>query len=272
MLTTQEMIELAVLDAHGLLEDDERAIFERQFASATPATQAMIRREQTRHADIARVLPDVQPPAELRAKVIGAVRAAMAEALFSGAASESLGMRLSDRRSVSSLWRIGTIGAIAACVAMAIMNFELRGTIRDIDRNANTYAYQYTQDLEIISRTAKYDPAVVRVHFAPTDADSRARAVAFIHPGGWPGDPSLGFVMDFNSLGARGFAPMVLSLEDADGRVIAEIARIESPDGRVQSPVLLSEIAGENHRLTIRTADGARSLILATDYGFARTI
>lgn len=74
-MTTHELLENALLDALGLLDDDERASFDAAFRAAPSAIQAQIRREQTRiiEAEIGQ-LPEVEPSVTLRAAVLEAVR------------------------------------------------------------------------------------------------------------------------------------------------------------------------------------------------------
>ena len=62
---TRDLLEYAALDALGLLDDAEREEFERAFRAASPEVQAMVRREQTRAADIDAILPRVEAPAGL---------------------------------------------------------------------------------------------------------------------------------------------------------------------------------------------------------------
>ncbi|QYU70067.1 hypothetical protein J4558_08100 [Leptolyngbya sp. 15MV] len=45
-----DLLEMAVLDTLGLLDEQEQAAFEMAFRSAPPAVQAQVRREQTRFA------------------------------------------------------------------------------------------------------------------------------------------------------------------------------------------------------------------------------
>ncbi len=117
-MTTQEMIEFALLDAVGLLDEQEREAFERAFAAAAPAVQAQVRREQTRLSQIEMLLPDVSPPAGLRAAVIEAVRRAMA-AEAEQPASLSFVPPMARSRQVSRWWRAGSLGlATAAAVFM----------------------------------------------------------------------------------------------------------------------------------------------------------
>lgn len=69
-----QLLQNALLDALGVLEPEEAEAFERAFLEADPAVRAQVRIEQTRLIDLGELLPDVKPPASLRARVIGAVR------------------------------------------------------------------------------------------------------------------------------------------------------------------------------------------------------
>ena len=76
-MMTHELMEMASLDAMGLLDPTERETFELAFQAADPALQAQIRREQLRFSRMDDMLPKVSPPLGLRARVIAAVRGAM---------------------------------------------------------------------------------------------------------------------------------------------------------------------------------------------------
>ncbi|XOV76882.1 MAG: hypothetical protein ACFHWZ_08725 [Phycisphaerales bacterium] len=76
-MTTQEMIEMASLDALGMLDADERAEFEAAFRAASPSVQAQVRREQKRFADAEHLLPEVDPPAGMKFRVMSAIRDAI---------------------------------------------------------------------------------------------------------------------------------------------------------------------------------------------------
>jgi len=73
-----ELAELAVLDAFGLLEPPDQFRFEQAFLATTPDVQAEIRRIQADIATDEALLPMVDPPAELRARVLERIAAAMA--------------------------------------------------------------------------------------------------------------------------------------------------------------------------------------------------
>jgi hypothetical protein len=131
-MTTHELLELASLDALGLLDDDERADFERGFQAASPALQAQIRREQTRLARAEALLPDVEPAASLRARVLAAVREAI----------QTVGVRKGGRlvptllpsRGVSPIWRAAAIGSMAAAIIFGFATLRIRSEVTTINK------------------------------------------------------------------------------------------------------------------------------------------
>ncbi|MEO1007452.1 MAG: hypothetical protein AAFX79_02705 [Planctomycetota bacterium] len=123
-MTTMDLIELAVLDALDMLDDAEREAFERAFRSAVPATQARVRAEQARLANLDALLPDVEPDPALRGRVIDAVRqAVLASTVASYSESDqdaepTLRLRSSD--GVSRTWRVGAIASAAAAILFGV--------------------------------------------------------------------------------------------------------------------------------------------------------
>lgn len=182
-MNTMDLIELAVLDALGLLDPEEADRFESAFQAAAPATQQRIRAEQSRLADLERLLPNVSPSAELRERVVLAVREAVLASAVADAAEapEVAGQdRLRLRRSggVSSFWRVGTIAAAAACVAFGaafsamVMRYnDLDAQLQRIsDSQAQLQAYG-ADALEIL-----FNPDVARpIQFTPKDPGNDMR-------------------------------------------------------------------------------------------------
>ena len=125
-MTTHELIELAPLHALGLLDEQDTQAFERALASASPEVQASVRREQTRHAHLDYLLPDVEPPAGLRGRVLEAVRRAIAamggqrdehDVLATiGADDAPLRTRLIN---TGPVWRAACIGFATATVVLS---------------------------------------------------------------------------------------------------------------------------------------------------------
>lgn len=72
-----ELLELALVDALGLLDEVESARFERGFLAAPPGVQAEIRALQDRVAADRLLLSDDQPPASLRLRTLARVAAAI---------------------------------------------------------------------------------------------------------------------------------------------------------------------------------------------------
>lgn len=117
-MTTKDLYELAALDVMGLLDEDERAAFERAFRAADPAVQADLRREQLRYTDMDALLPAVEAPPGLRARVVDAVKDAIAAIRLEPIAKIGPGsMRVV--RSAAPLWRAACIGFAAATLVLA---------------------------------------------------------------------------------------------------------------------------------------------------------
>ena len=134
-MNTQELIELAVLDAMGLLDEQEREAFDAAFAGAPPAIQAQVRREQTRLSLSQDILPDVEPPAGLRAMVVDAVRRAMETPGERRHRHVRAGLvALMPARQVSPLWRAASVGFAAAAVVFGSTFLHLRGQFDSLAR------------------------------------------------------------------------------------------------------------------------------------------
>lgn len=113
-MTIQQLLENAHLDALGMLDADDQAAFEVAFAAAPAGVKAQVRAEQARWAEASSFLPDVQPSADLKQKVLDAVSVAMLEG--SARADDVLEMQPSLR--VSRWWRAGAVGMACAAVLL----------------------------------------------------------------------------------------------------------------------------------------------------------
>ena len=65
-MTLKDLLEHAHLDALGLLDERDKAAFEAALATAPAGVRAQVRSEQARWATMETLLPDAEPPAELR--------------------------------------------------------------------------------------------------------------------------------------------------------------------------------------------------------------
>jgi len=153
-MTTRELIELAQLDALGLLDDQEREAFDRAFAAAPASIQAQLRREQTRLARTDWVPIDGEPPAELRDAVLTDVAAAALKDRVLTAVRREMGVSahrheggrlhppIHQVRSVSRVWRVGALASAAAAVALAATTFFLQSQYASLEseiRKTGTY-------------------------------------------------------------------------------------------------------------------------------------
>lgn len=123
-MTTRELLEQASLDALGLLDEQERAEYEAAFRSAAPEIQAQIRREQLRFADLTDLLPPVEAPAGLRARVVAAVRDAIVAVSLprNAGAIGRIGPALAGRAifNTAPVWRAACIGFATATVVLSV--------------------------------------------------------------------------------------------------------------------------------------------------------
>ena len=76
-ITRDEMLELAIADAMGVLDTVDSARFERAFAAAVPSLQAEVRAMQDRVVADRALLSDELPPASLRLKTLARVASAI---------------------------------------------------------------------------------------------------------------------------------------------------------------------------------------------------
>lgn len=221
-MTTRELIELSLLDALALLDEGEHAAFDRAFASASPAVQAQVRREQTRLSRLDLLLPDVTPPAGLRAAVVEAVRRAMLE-------PETVGSLLvppmTPARSVSRWWRAGSLGlatAAAFFIGATVYLWNENAELQTITRGDVLLAQLADQVGHARVRDLLLDPDTQRVVFTRVAANSKAEASIFLNPE-W--DNATFVVAGLAPAGGR---PYRLAIVDENDAVVRELAVIDA--------------------------------------------
>ncbi|MEO1534641.1 MAG: hypothetical protein AAFS11_03655 [Planctomycetota bacterium] len=137
-MSPQKLLELALLDASGVLDPAESAEFERCFAEADADLKAQVRREQARFADVSEILPDVTPRPELRSLVLDAVRDASGKhrdqagsVILAHAAQERSAS--THRRSRGAVaWRVATFAFATAFAAVGVMAFQLNQQFTEV--------------------------------------------------------------------------------------------------------------------------------------------
>lgn len=184
-MKTQELLELAALDALGLLDEAERDQFDRAFRAAPPALQAQIRREQTRIAGDDSLLPRIEAPIGLKARVLAAWREAVEAVSNRSPARRLVGaLTLLPARGVSPLWRAGAIGCAAASVVLAVAMVNIR---REVDRMTDATKSIGMQEYFAKEFGARFErmstaPTTKFVQFDPSAADVKVRALLLIDP------------------------------------------------------------------------------------------
>ncbi|VAX39134.1 hypothetical protein MNBD_PLANCTO03-634 [hydrothermal vent metagenome] len=194
-MTHRELLENALLDVLQMLDDDEQAAFNEAFEAAPPHLQAQVRREQTRFAKMESLLPDVSPPASLRARVVEAVRAAIAGRQIAEAESAlqlhdpdaiSRLPAMAHRRKVAAMWRAAAFGCAAAAIVLGITTVRLQGMLGDIRSQEDMllsamrdkFGPEYLAD-------ALVDESTQRITLTGTDAalQNDAKAAVWFNPG-----------------------------------------------------------------------------------------
>lgn len=180
--STRDLIELSLLDAIGLLDDDERAAFERGFAASPPAIQAQIRREQTRLSQLDFLLPDVAPPAHLRSVVLDAVRKAMAETAVGAEEGAAFTPALVPSRRVSPLWRAGAVGFATAAVVFGVTTVQMKRDYDDLEKiiRNNMFTDQTLAGLGGAFQELIFNPNIQHVVFKPSSPSVHGMAVLLL--------------------------------------------------------------------------------------------
>lgn len=179
-MTTNELFEMAALDALGLLDRDEREEFERAFRAAPPHVQAQIRREQVRFSDIDAWLPEVEPPPGLRSRVVNAVKEAITS-IHEPAGRITPG---ASWLNTTAFWRAACIGFATATVFLSGFVYTVAQRNKEILRAAINNSLE--SEIQEFGREGFAEvitsPNLVPVAFTPPapDADVRSQANLFI--------------------------------------------------------------------------------------------
>lgn len=126
------MIELAALDALDLLDPEDKERYERAFRDASPELQQEVRATQARVSVMDGVLPDVEPDASLRSRVIEAVARAREGQAISGVGRTVVHHpgrsmpKVAQSRRVSPLWRAASIGLCVAVMVLGVVAVQIQ--------------------------------------------------------------------------------------------------------------------------------------------------
>jgi hypothetical protein len=184
-MNAHELLEMASLDAMGLLDTDEREAFERAFRAAPPALQAQVRREQTRLTNIDGLLPAVEAPLGLRARVMAAVRDAMAQVAMRSKTVAGVIPALRPVLGVNRLWRTAAIGCAAAVLVLTFFTLYIENNFRDLSKQfaGNAVSDSFRSEFGPRFDRAFFDPNTRFISLAaPTESADRGKAVLLFDP------------------------------------------------------------------------------------------
>jgi len=258
-MNTHELLEMASLDAMGLLDPEEREAFERAFRAAPPPVQAQIRREQLRFSSIDEVLPQVDPPLGLRARVIAAVREAM-QSMAGRRTAEAAAPALRSPYAVSRFWRVGAIGAIAAAIVLGFFMIQVINANHDLsdtkitERITELRAREFGQRFESMF----FNPRTQLVQFAPApDApDSKGSAAMLMF------DPTnKTALLEVHDLPAAGDYEVLV--EDAHGNRTVAVIRFKAESSRTGREII-HNFELENAKRLIIKAQGTGKAVLTS--------
>lgn len=253
-MTLQDMIELAILDALGLLDEEETRAFESAYRGAAPAVQAQIRREQTRLARIEALLPNVTPPAELRAVVVEAIRREISATHVAGSINpaKSVADSMIPSRRVSPLWRAAALGMAAAAVVFGVTTLKFQFHLDEMRRQM--------QDSELLALVnTQFGPKVRDVLFSRdtkrvilTPAPStKGQASIFLNPE-WT--DALFFCRAISAPAGR---TLKVAIIDGDNKIVRELATFTS-SGELK-PLKVPIGRSEHGRVAVMTTTGEGS-------------
>lgn len=253
-MSLQELIELAILDAMGLLDEKEQAAFESAFRIASPAVQAQVRREQTRLSRIEALLPNVSPPAGLRAAVIEAVRTEIA----SPANLPSSIPTIYKSRGVSYLWRASALGCAAAAIVLGVVTFQLKheyGQLQRLIQSDSMVASLNSQFGATFVRDVLFAPDTRRVVFKPVAEGFKGEASVFLHPQ-WKAAKF--FAKSVAPQDGRAYR---LAIVDDNNEVVRVLDTITS-DGRLFSEDVELNTASASHLAIIGTTGASDATVV----------
>lgn len=180
-MSTRELLELASLDALGLLDDEERESFESAFRAAPTEVQSRVRREQARFAQADHLLPPVEPPVGLRAAVIARVREAIASVRGDdGAVLASIGAAPS--RNHMPIWRAACIGFATATAVLGVLYLTVAQQNQTMESLAESGALSTVlQEMGPRAQDVLLADHAQRVRFVPAAADVHESVRATLH-------------------------------------------------------------------------------------------
>jgi hypothetical protein len=189
-MSPRELLELAALDVHGLLDEFEAAIYTRSYHDAPAMVQDEIKRLQAELAADERLLPSEEPDPGLRERVLKAVAQAIERDESRLAPLATIGRRRGGEqpqgrfhvRASAQFWRAACF--VLAGVAVVFSLFWVQAQ-NYADQVTEIVFLEKTQEVinELIGPTFRdylFDDDTTIIRLVSEDDDSKAKAVIMI--------------------------------------------------------------------------------------------
>ncbi len=273
--TTQELLELALLDAHGLLTEAEASQFERDIeqASAAVRTQVCFEQDRLMRSELADldVLSSEKPTPELRTRVIEAVRADQRARLAAAESAPALRLHAAEahreqtpalprrgrRIQPVAVWRAAALAFAAAAVVFGWSTFQMRTEYAQLaqaqaddalfESLAREFGRQFVVD-------ALVDPDTQRHFLRPVAGPERqvkAEAAVWVNPN-WESARFFAVSLPATKPGTT----YRLAVLDEDGKPVKDVLRFEFAGQLVNREIKL-DVTIENPVLGIVSNAGA---------------
>lgn len=268
--TTAELLDVALIDALGLLDDDERRAFDAAFDRAPAALQRQIREDQGRLLAADGLFPKGTPADALRDKSIRAVQAAMeadrkkadAEPARARRAAHAAGRaapKIRQPRRVHGAWRASALALAVAVVALAAVQLRLQRDYSNLSAEAglaqliDTIGTARLQDT-LISTSSR------RIAFSPAKAtNSTAAATLWVNE-----DTGAAWIYTYRLPGEDGATYKVVTLDENDNVVGDEITSFAN-SGVLAGVTLSTDITpGSRLGIVLVAANGGPDQLLFT--------
>lgn len=262
-MKTHELFEAAQLDAMGLLDAQEQADFEAALMAASPALRSQIREEQARYAKPERLPAGVEPAADLRARVLNAVKADIASVL--GAAKPRASMphaagragpaTLPARRGGTNVWRALTLACLTAAVVLGVVVSQQNATLKSLAA-ASSSDTSLSQLASVFGANNVMDvvfaPNTKQVAFVPVEKSSKAQAAIWYN-----NDRGTAHLLCRDLPVGENETLRLVTLDDS-GKVASELAELPS-DGRFSSQEFKSSNINPKQIAIYAAARGAKA-------------
>ncbi len=191
-LTRKDLLELAALDALGLLDEFDSAHYTRSFHDAPTAVQDEIKQRQAELAADRTLLPEEGPTPSLRQRVLDGVAEAVEQKDDELAPLAQIGQRYRAmvasgaepfRQTSTPFWRAAVFVLAAAVVVLAYFTTDAyrQGNLIAVAALTGNTANQLEKMIGPTFKDFLFDANTRRIVFEPSDRDTTFKAVVYVN-------------------------------------------------------------------------------------------